>query len=104
MVSSADDVGYLHFDVVHDSAQLIGGQGGGGLVCPRRTHEDEILDLVVANFARAKYGVVKAGRSSQRHEEADRWIFGRIGGSTLAATAARNAPFGLAFGAILGGG
>ncbi len=85
-------MGDAHVNVVDNSAELVGGQGGPAAGAASRAHEDEILDFVILHFAGTKDGVFESGRCAQRDAKA----YGRIliggGGLAFAATAANDAP------------
>jgi len=88
VVGAPNHVGNAHVDVVHHGGQLIGGQSATGAACTGGTQQNEVLDLVVAYFARAKDGIFElSGAACRRAETYGRALIG-IGRLAVAATAA----------------
>ena len=93
MVGAANDVGDAHFDVVDNSAEVIGGQGGPSGASSGRAQENEILDLVVLRL-RGDRRRRRSNRvvSPRGHAKTNgRTLIGG-GGLTFAARTASDAP------------
>src|SRR6202011_2303882 len=82
-----------HVDVVHDGAELIGRQGGSAARASSGAKENEVLDLVVLDFARTENRVVETGGRTERHAETHCRLLVGAGRLAVAATAANHTPY-----------
>src|SRR5262249_32171215 len=92
MICAADHVGDAHLDVIHNSAELVGGKSQA--IRPfRRSQKHEIFDLVVVHLACTKNDVFKLGPRSEWHPKANRRCLLARRRLTIAAIAADHAPW-----------
>ncbi len=101
MIGPANDVRDAHVDIVHDDAQLIRG-AAVHLALLGRAQKNEILNLIVGNFARTENGVLELRDRAERDAETNRRVFSAKSGFALAARAARDAARTLLFFRVIG--
>ncbi len=101
VIGAANHVRNPHIDVVHDYAQLIH-RPAARLAFLGRSQQNEILNLLVGNFARTKNGVLEWSDRAQRNAKTDGRIFRAESHLSFAARAPCDAPRSRLFFRVLG--